>query len=57
LVRFANFDLGARETKRIDADLRIASQTTSVNVGATAGIVVETDTSSIAENERRAGAS
>src|SRR6266478_6549819 len=50
-LRFAKFDLGARETKRIDADLRIASQTTSVNVEATAGIVVETDTSSIAETK------
>ena len=50
-LRFAKFDLGARETKRVDADLRIASQTTSVNVEATAGIVIETDTSSIAETK------
>jgi carboxypeptidase family protein len=50
-VRFSNFDLGARETKRVDADLKIASQTTTVNVEATAGIVVQTDTSNIAETK------
>ena len=50
-VRFAPFDLGARETKRVDADLKIASQTTTVNVEATAGIVVQTDTSNIAETK------
>jgi hypothetical protein len=50
-VRFTNFDLGARETKRVDADLKIASQTTTVNVEATAGIVVQTDTSNIAETK------
>jgi len=50
-LRYTNFDLGARETKRVDADLKIASQTTTVNVEATAGIVVQTDTSNIAETK------
>jgi hypothetical protein len=50
-LRFAKFDLGARETRRVDADLRLASQTTTVNVEATASVAVETDTSSIAETK------
>jgi Carboxypeptidase regulatory-like domain len=50
-VKFASFDLGARETKRVDADLKIASQTTTVDVEATAGAIVQTDTSSIAETK------
>ena len=47
---FNAFDLGGRETKRLDAELSIASQTTSVNVEASAG-AIETDTSSIAETK------
>jgi hypothetical protein len=50
-MRFTPFDLGARETKRADADLKLASQATTVNVEATAGIAIETDTSSIAETK------
>ena len=49
-AEFNAFDLGGRETKRVDAQLSIASQTTTVNVEATAG-AIETDTSSIAETK------
>jgi hypothetical protein len=47
---FSPFDLGGRETKRVDAQVQIASQTTTVNVESAAA-VVETDTSSIAETK------
>ena len=47
---FNAFDLGGRETKRLDADLSIASQTTTVNVESSVG-AIETDTSSIAETK------
>ncbi len=47
---FTSFDLGARETKRQDAELKIASQTTTVNVEASAA-AIETDTSSVAETK------
>ena len=47
---FTSFDLGARETKRQDAQLSIASQTTTVNVEASAA-VIDTDTSSVAETK------
>src|SRR5580658_5698964 len=47
---FNPFDLGGRETKRVDAQVQIASQTTTVNVESSAA-VVETDTSSIAETK------
>ena len=47
-VRFAPFDLGARETRRVDADLKIATQTTTVDVESAAGAAIQTDTSNIA---------
>jgi hypothetical protein len=47
---FNAFDLGGRETKRLDAELAIASQITTVNVEASAG-TIEADTSSIAETK------
>ena len=50
-VRFAPFDLGARETRRVDADLKIATQTTTVEVESTAGAALQTDTSNIAETK------
>jgi hypothetical protein len=50
-VRFNPFALGARETKRLDAELKIATQTTTVDVEASAGATVQTDTSSIAETK------
>jgi Carboxypeptidase regulatory-like domain len=43
--------LGSRETKRIDAEIQVATQTTTVNVDAVAGTVVQTDTSSGAETK------
>jgi len=49
-AEFTAFDLGGRETKRLDASLSIASQTTTVNVEASAG-TIETDTSNIAETK------
>ncbi|MGC2658664.1 MAG: TonB-dependent receptor, partial [Bryobacteraceae bacterium] len=45
---FSKFDLGSRETKRLDANLKVASQTQTVNVEATAESVLQTDTSNIA---------
>src|SRR6266567_3677656 len=51
VVWFASFDLGARETRRVDAELKVAGQTTTLNVEETAGAVVQTDTSSIAETK------
>jgi hypothetical protein len=45
---FSTFELGARETKRLDASLKVASQTQTVNVEATAESVLQTDTSNIA---------
>jgi hypothetical protein len=48
---FNAFDLGGRETKRLDAELAIASQITTVNVEASAG-TIEADTSSIARADR-----
>jgi hypothetical protein len=50
-VRFAPFDLGARETRRVDADLKIATQSTTVDVESTAGAALQTDTSNIAETK------
>jgi hypothetical protein len=50
-AEFKAFDLGGRETKRLDADLSIASQSTTINVESSAGAVIETDTSSIAETK------
>jgi hypothetical protein len=50
-AEFSSFDLGGRETKRLDAELKIASQTTTINVESSAGAVIETDTSSIAETK------
>jgi hypothetical protein len=48
---FTAFALGGRETKRLDAQLQIASQTTTINVESSAAAVIETDTSSIAETK------
>ena len=48
---FSSFDLGGRETKRLDAQLQIATQSTTVNVESSGGAVVQTDTSSIAETK------
>jgi hypothetical protein len=48
---FAQFDLLARETRRLDATLKVASQTQMVNVEASAGPAVQTDTSNISETK------
>jgi hypothetical protein len=50
-VQFAAFDLGARETKRVDSDLKVATQTTTVDVESTVGAALQTDTSNIAETK------
>jgi hypothetical protein len=48
-VEVTAFDLSARETKRFDADMKVATQATSVTVEATS--VLQTDTSSVAETK------
>jgi hypothetical protein len=48
-TNFQPFDLGARETKRIDIDLRVASEATTVNVVAVP--VIQTDVSNVAETK------
>jgi hypothetical protein len=50
-AEFKAFDLGGRETKRVDAQVEIASQVTTVNVESSAEAVVQTDTSSVAETK------
>jgi len=47
---FSAFDLGGRETKRLDVSMKVATQTTTVNVEA-AGGAIQTDTSSVAETK------
>ncbi len=49
-TKFSAFDLGARETKRVDVDLKIATQSEMVNVESSVN-VVQTDTSNIAETK------
>jgi hypothetical protein len=48
-TEYQAFDLGARETRRVDIDLKVASQTQSVTVADVA--VVQTDASNIAETK------
>jgi hypothetical protein len=50
-LEFTVFDLGARETKRLDASLKVATQIQTVNVESSAGPMVQTDTSNIAETK------
>jgi hypothetical protein len=50
-LAFTAFDLGARETKRLDAPMKVAMQTQTVNVESSAGPMVQTDTSNIAETK------
>ncbi len=49
-LEFSAFDLGARETRRLDAEMKVATQATTVNVES-APNVVQTDTSNIAETK------
>jgi len=48
---FTVFELGARETKRLDAALKVATQVQTVDVESSAGPMVQTDTSNIAETK------
>ncbi len=50
-MEFTTITLGSRETKRLDADLKVATQTTTVNVESSGGTVIQTDTSGIAETK------
>ncbi len=50
-VEFTPFPLASRETKRLDSDLQVASQATTVNVESTDTAVIQTDTSSISETK------
>jgi hypothetical protein len=47
-IEFSAFQLGARETKRLDADLTLATQTQTVNVDSGQGALVQTDASNVA---------
>ncbi len=47
-VEFSAFDLSARETKRLDADLKLATQQQTVNVESANAAVIQTDASNIA---------
>jgi Carboxypeptidase regulatory-like domain/TonB dependent receptor len=50
-VEFPNLDLQSRETKRVDAALKIATQSQTVMVEDTAGAVVTTDVSNLSETK------
>ncbi len=50
-TEFRNLDLQARETKRVDAGLKVATQSQTVLVEDTAGAVVTTDVSNLAETK------
>jgi hypothetical protein len=48
-VEFTSFEMAARDTKRFDADLKVATQATVVTVEATS--VLQTETSSVSETK------
>src|SRR3984893_6895869 len=50
-IQFTTLDLQARETKRVDTSLKVASQNQPVMVEGTAGAVVTTDVSNLAETK------
>ncbi len=50
-LQFSAFDLSARETKRLDANLVLATQQQTVNVESAAEAVVQTDASNISESK------
>src|SRR5258706_7591818 len=52
-IQFTTLDLQARETKRVDSTLKVASQNQTVMVEGTAGAVVTTDVSNFAETKTR----
>jgi Carboxypeptidase regulatory-like domain len=47
-ITFSSFELGSRETKRLDANLNLATQTQTVNVESSMGAVIQTDSSNVA---------
>jgi hypothetical protein len=48
---FAQFELLARETRRLDALLKLATQTQTVNVEESMGALIQTDTSNVSETK------
>jgi Carboxypeptidase regulatory-like domain/TonB dependent receptor-like, beta-barrel len=50
-VQIATLDLQARETKRVDVQLKISTQTESIDVVESGGAEIETDVSNIAETK------
>jgi hypothetical protein len=46
-LEFSSFTLSSRETKRLDANLTLATQQQTVNVESSAGAVIQTDTSNV----------
>ena len=49
--QFANFPLLARETRRLDSSLKVATQTQTVDVQEAQGAAIQTDTSNISETK------
>ena len=47
---FAQFELLARETRRLDTLLKLATQTQTVNVEESMGALIQTDTSNVSRN-------
>jgi hypothetical protein len=50
-VEINEFELGSRETRRIDVGLQVATQATTVNVEAASTGVIQTDVSNVAETK------
>ena len=50
-AQIATLDLQARETKRVDVQLKVSTQTESIDVVESGGAVIETDVSNIAETK------
>ncbi len=50
-MEFTSLTLQARESRRVDAQLSLATQSTTVNVESSAGATIQTDTSSISETK------
>jgi hypothetical protein len=48
---FSQFELLARETRRLDALLKLATQTQTVNVEESMGALIQTDTSNVSETK------
>lgn len=50
-LQFTVFELASRETKRLTAELKLASQATTVNVESSGESILQTDSSAIAETK------